>query len=180
MSASPSKEKLSSIIRFWANSYSPDRKLAQSSVKRRKVDGANEVQIEEQSETKIKLNFNNLQYESGEPDAANCDEELNNPDETPYECQYYNCNSEFEVLQDSIEELISSQHRSNSYEELEAEPPLNELSQKLNMDNEDIIADIDGLGTQKRMSIEELKVVEEDDEELFNKQDQCVSLLELM
>lgn len=100
--------------------------------------------------------------------------------EEAHDCnyEYYPINSQLELLHESIEELISSQHRSNSFHQLsvhEEYPPINELSAHLNWKNE-----MNSIQEPKRMDIEEFKIDQHEDSEFFNKGDHSISLLELM
>jgi hypothetical protein len=94
-----------------------------------------------------------------------------------YDYDYYNCNSRFEQLQGSIEELLSSQHISNpcDHTSLPQEQPLMQLNASLNFDNQ---VDMDDLSNPRKMSMEEFKI-DEDEVELFDPQDIPASLLEL-
>lgn len=92
--------------------------------------------------------------------------------------EYYPPKSQIELLHESIEELISNQHRSNSFHQMsipEELPPINELSGHLNWKNE-----THTINESKHVDIEEFKMNQHEDSEIFNKDDHSISLFEHM
>lgn len=92
---------------------------------------------------------------------------------------YYNPSSRFEQLQESIEELISSQHRSSmcNNDDLPQEQPLMQLNRMLNLENGGIEQTPEAMEPPREVSVEEFKI--DSDVELFDQSEQPLSLLEL-
>lgn len=92
---------------------------------------------------------------------------------------YFNPSSRFEQLQESIEELISSQHRSSmcNNDDLAPDQPLMQMSHQLNLENGNMEQQPEAMEHHREISVEEFKI--DNDVELFDPSEQPVSLLEL-